>query len=127
MLIAAELRYRTHAQERHDLLVKQRAEAEEALRREAAEREKKARELLEKQAQERFDHLLSQAAALDKSETIRLYVEHVRSRRSEIDAEDHSVEKWATWALNEADRIDPLKNGMIDQAVAEICKLPEKP
>ena len=127
MLVAAELRHRAYALEHRDLLVKQRAEAEEALRRETAERKQKARELLEKLAQERVDRLLSQAAALDRSETIRLYVEHVRSRRSEINAEGHSVEKWAVWALDEADRIDPVKNGMIDQAVAEISKLPEKP
>lgn len=101
------------------------AEAEEALRREAEERERKARELQANQAQDRLDNLHSQAAGLVRAEAIRAYVEKVRSRRSEVSTNARDFEKWVGWALGEADRTDPIKNGTADHAMAEIAGLPE--
>lgn len=119
-LIFAEASYRTRADHLHDQQLRWRAEAEEKLRLEALERERLARELAEQEAKARIDRLLSQAQALDQSDTIRSYVARVRSRRSEILSSDADVEAWAAWALAEADRIDPVKNRTADSAIADL-------
>jgi len=120
MLMMAEARHRTSAEDHHKWLLKRRADAEEDLRREVAERERKARELLAKQAKERVDRLLSQAAALAQADTIRSYVAMVRSRRSEMDSSNADIEVWAAWALAEADRIDPVNGRTVERAIDDL-------
>jgi hypothetical protein len=38
---------------------------------------------------------------------------------AEMPMTQNDFEKWATWEQNEADRIDPVKNGTIAQAIEE--------
>jgi hypothetical protein len=38
---------------------------------------------------------------------------------AEMPMTQNDFEKWATWAQNEADRIDPVKNGTIAPAIEE--------
>ena len=42
-----------------------------------------------------------------------------RLRVAQIPVTQNDFDKWAVWALQEADRIDPLKNGSIAQAIGE--------
>jgi hypothetical protein len=60
---------------------------------------------------------LTQAKALDRASQIRTYVESASLRVAELPVEGADFDRWAEWAKREADRIDPVKNGTITQAV----------
>jgi hypothetical protein len=45
--------------------------------------------------------------------------ESARLRAAEIPITQTDLDKWATWAQHEADRIDPVKNGTSAQAIKE--------
>jgi hypothetical protein len=121
MLLGAEASYRNDLVRNREWIIERKAEAEaEAeLKRRKDEVERKARELQEKLERERIGRLLSQAKALNRASQIRIYVESVRLRTAEMPITQNEFEKWATWAQNEADRIDPVKNGTIAHAIKE--------
>jgi hypothetical protein len=48
-------------------------------------------------------------------------VEAALSRAAEMRLSPEDMLNWAEWARQEADRIDPVKNGTIARAVAEIA------
>ncbi|MFZ1007228.1 MAG: hypothetical protein WAN65_10350 [Candidatus Sulfotelmatobacter sp.] len=87
------------------------------MRRREIEENRRAQEFREKQEKERIDDLIQQASHLHRSETIRNYVQAVHCRRAELAANSADLETWAAWALKEADRIDPVKNGVVRTAV----------
>ncbi len=68
---------------------------------------------------ERIGRLLSQAKSLDRANQIRNYVESARifATGSELPLAD--FESWAAWARQQADHIDPLKNGTIERAIRD--------
>ena len=74
-----------------------------------------------KLARERIGRLLSPKAkgAQTAQNQIRTYVESARSRVNQLPMLESDFDKWALWALQEADRIDPLKNGTIAQAIGQ--------
>jgi hypothetical protein len=74
-------------------------------REEANRKERKRIAALEKA---RVDNLLEAAAALQNAITIRSYVAEVRKAYATKDDARAELEAWATWALAQADRIDPL-------------------
>lgn len=117
ILVRGEELYRESLVHHRAWFIEQRAEAEKELRRRREAQERKEQEHREKQAKERIDRLLSQAHALDQSDTIRAYVEKVRSHLEEIGIAPAEFQLWSTWALAEADRIDPVRNGTIKGAI----------
>jgi hypothetical protein len=119
MLLSAEASYRNGLVRNREWIIERKGEAEAELKRRKDEAERKARELQEKLERERIGRLLSQAKALDRANQIRAYVESARLRAAKIPIMQADFEKWATWAQHEADRIDPLKNGTIAQAITE--------
>lgn len=119
MLLSAEASYRNDLVRNREWIIDRKAESEAELKRRKDEAERKARELQEKLERERIGRLLSQAKALNRASQIRTYVESVRLRAAEMPITQNDFEKWATWAQNEADRIDPVKNGTIAQAIEE--------
>ena len=60
--------------------------------------------------QARIDLLLSDAAALQQAETIRSYVSAAQHANCALDrpAPNAELDKWVKWALEQADRIDPV-------------------
>ena len=120
MLIAAERSHREGEFAHHRWRIERKAQLEEQERKRIAEEERKAGELLAKQMQERIDRLMGQAANLDRAETIRRYADAVLARAPELDMPAHDVERWAAWARAEADRIDPVRNGQILDAVSDL-------
>jgi hypothetical protein len=100
-------------------VIERKAEAEAELKRRKEEAERKARELQEKLARERIARLLSQAKALNSANQIRTYVESARLRAAEMPIAQTDFDRWAIWARQEADRIDPVKNGTIARAIEE--------
>lgn len=120
LVVSAEASYRNSLNRHREWIIERKAEAEAELKRRQEEAERKARELQEKLARERIGRLLSQAKALHRANQIRTYVDSALSRAAEMPIEATDLDKWATWARREADRIDPVKNGTIAQAVKEL-------
>lgn len=110
VMMAGEVRHREWKIELYQSAMKSRAELEEKIRLEKIEAERQARELEERKAQQRIDRLLSAATAMQNAEMIRNFVAGIRGRVGDMKASPDAVEKWASWALSEADRIDPAKN-----------------
>lgn len=109
MFLFAELSYRKHALEHHGYLIRYKAELEERERQRLIDEERAAQELRKRQEQERVERLLAQADALHQAETIRRYVAAVRSNPVRTRLSGTELDNWATWALDQADCIDPVK------------------
>lgn len=122
LLVTAEANYRDTLAQTRNWVIERKAAAEAELKKREAEAERKARELEAKVAGERIGRLLSQAKALDRANQIRAYVEAAASRASELPVTPADFDNWALWARREADRIDPLVNGTIVQAINERSK-----
>lgn len=105
-----EIRHREWEVELYQSAMKSRAELEEKIRLEKIEAKRQARELQERKMQQRIDQLLSAANAMRNAETIRSFVEGIRGRVGDMMVSPDAVDKWSSWALTEADRIDPVKN-----------------
>lgn len=58
----------------------------------------------------RIEALLDGADALERAARIRRYVAAIRSAYSENQAAPEQLDRWASWALAEADAIDPIKS-----------------
>lgn len=109
IMIASELQHRALTESHHKWRVQRKSELEEEARQKKIEAERKARELREKQERGRIERLLASATALQQAETIRSFVEAIRARSGELAASNEKIETWATWALAQANRIDPTK------------------
>src|SRR6185503_1915551 len=119
MLVSAEVSYRNSLVRNREWIIERKAAAEAELKRRKEEAERKARELQEKSARDRIAHLLAQARALDRADQIRAYVESARSRVAETSLAQADFDRWAMWARQEGDRIDPVKNGTIAEAIRQ--------
>ena len=111
IVVAGEATYRQGCVDRHTWLLDCRArlETEVRKRREEAERQARERRLAEEKA--RRDHLFVQAQAWRTAQDIRGFVAEVLATPlTEQAAED--VRRWATWALSEANAIDPAVGGL---------------
>jgi hypothetical protein len=127
IIVTGERWYRETQLNHHRWLVKRRADMEAEVRRKKEEADQRARELRAKQAKERVDRLVGQAHALDQSNTIRTYVKAVCERASELSMTGSDLEHWAEWALSEADRIDPVKNGTVEKAAKDLASVQAGP
>ncbi len=83
------------------VLERRRKDAEEAARRE--------RERVAELERKRIERLLGEAEALRNALAIRAYVEEVRTTALAVPQAD--LDAWAGWALEQADRIDPVLTG----------------
>ena len=113
IIVFGEQCIRQGAMYAHSSRIKRKAELEEEVRNRQAEEERRQRELQAKREQARVDHLLTQARSLEKADRIRGYVSRVRDVNSTA-ATPMTVaelEEWSSWALAEADRIDPVVSG----------------
>jgi hypothetical protein len=119
MLVSAELSYRNGLIRHREWVIERKVEAEAELKRRKEEAERKAHELQEGLARERIGRLLAQARALERANQIRDYVESALLRAAELPIAQGDFDKWAMWARQEADRIDPVKNGTIVRAIKE--------
>jgi len=79
-------------------------------RREEAERKARERRLAEEKA--RREHLFAQAQAWRTAQDIRGFVAQVLATAPDAQARE-DVERWATWALAEADALDPVASGRL--------------
>jgi hypothetical protein len=120
MLTSAEVSYRHGAISAREWLIEQKAEVQREMSRRQLEAEESARKQREEEEQERISRLMEQASDLHRSQTIRSYVENARARAGELGISHAHFDTWAVWALKEADRVDPIKNGTILRSIDEV-------
>lgn len=113
VVAAAELKYREGCLRQFEWRVKRKAEREEEMRQHQVALGRQERERQQKLEQARVDRLLDEAATLRRATDIRAYVQEVRRAAAGegMNTPAEEVERWARWALAEADRIDPVKSG----------------
>lgn len=120
LIVAGEVKYRDLVQHQYKWLIERKRQEEEEARRAREEAARRERERILKEQQARVDRLLGEAAALHQATDIRAYVETVLAKVSHQDAPEKSdrLRAWASWALAEADRIDPIKSEQFLQQLA---------
>jgi hypothetical protein len=113
LIVFAEQSLREHEASSHAWRIERKEKALEAERQRIAEEERKRAERKAKMEQARIDHLLGQARALHQAEQIRAYVRAVEMLDAQMPnpMTAEGFEAWSTWALREADRIDPVRSG----------------
>jgi hypothetical protein len=110
VLVAGEHSCRERENSHYQWLVEYKAQLIERAKREKEEAERAERERRIKEEQARVDRLLSEAKALREAEEIRAYVASVRklNENSMDPVSEDELRNWARWALEQADRIDPV-------------------
>lgn len=119
LIVAGEVQYRESVLRRHQMMVERKAELEEEARRRKEEEERRERERQIKAQKERVERLLNAALAHRQAGEIRAYVEAVRAASASASdpRAQEKIEAWATWALAEADRIDPTRSARFVDAI----------
>lgn len=105
-ITAGEIAYRNAEVSNYEWLVRRKAQLIEDARREKEERERKERVRLETERKARIDSLLLAAGQHRQANDIRNYVAAVRA--GGVEATPEQVDRWAQWALKQADDLDPL-------------------
>ena len=110
ILVAAEWSYRVGVQRRHDWRVERRNELEKQIQEAKEEAERKETERLATLEKARRDQLLTEVTAWQQAADIRRYIEAVRATPTALGDPQapRDLEVWTSWALAEADRLDPL-------------------
>jgi len=112
IILAAELQYREGAMRIYEWRVQRKAELEEEERERKRQAERAERERQKRLEQARIDRLLKSAAAFQQAGAIRKYVEAIRATQADNSVcSGEELERWSQWALEEAERIDPVVGG----------------
>ena len=119
IVVRGEEQHRTGAVRSHRWRIERRAELIERIQQEREEAERRERERQAELERRRVERLLGEARALRQAREIRTYVEEVRAANgaSAVPLPDAEVNAWAGWALAQADRIDPVRNGVYLKSV----------
>lgn len=108
IVTTAEIKYREAKIHDQKWRVERKAQLEEAAKQKRLEELRVARERREQLEQARIDRLLRDATFFREASDIRQYVEQVCMVKSDPDASrNDKLDGWCTWALAQADRIDP--------------------
>jgi hypothetical protein len=110
IIVAGEVQCRQREVSHHNWLIERKAELIEKARKRKAEEERLERERRIKAEEERINRLLGEAAAFRQASDIRAYVENVRRANATIvePVSQEDLDAWSSWALAQADRIDPV-------------------
>ncbi|TBD58674.1 hypothetical protein ELH15_08935 [Rhizobium ruizarguesonis] len=112
VLVAGESACRSKELAHYEWLVRRKADLIERSRIEREKAEQAERERRVKEEQSRVDRLLSEAKALREAQEIRAYVASVKAlnETSHEPILETDIASWASWALEQADRIDPIRS-----------------
>ena len=125
ILIQGELRHREAMRRHRDWVIERKAQIWQDAEDRVLEGERMAREARAKQERARTNLLLQRVRAFQRAEAIRNYVEGVRLRIGDLRVSADEFERWAEWALAQADRIDPVANGTaLGSPLDEACSEP---
>ena len=113
LITAGELSYRQDMHSGYRWRIERKARLLAEIRREKEEAERKERERVAAEQRARLEKLRADARGLRESEDIRKFVARVLELgcEGEIPLTEREVEKWGTWALAQADQIDPIRSG----------------
>lgn len=111
LIVAGEWSYRRKLICHHAWLVERKQELLEKARRQEAQRQRREREKLLELEQARRNKLIMETAAWQQASEVRKFVSAVMNtaQSSNANSTNASLTEWATWALAEADRLDPLQ------------------
>jgi len=110
LMVLGEMRYRDRCFSNHRWQIEIRERDIEDTRKEREEAARKEKERIAALEKARINNLLEEAAALQNAMTIRNYIADVRKACASEAETRAEVEAWATWALAQADRIDPVNS-----------------
>lgn len=111
IILSAERQYRAGRLRQYEWRVKRKADLEEDDRKRTIEAERVERARQARIMQARVNRLLKDAAAFQQASEIREYVATMRTlQHAEALTTAEDFDRWAEWALAQADRIDPTKN-----------------
>lgn len=110
LMVEAEKAHRDAAVRHREWLIERKSAVLKKIEQEKAEQKRRELELEAKRKKERVEALLRQASDMQKAQLIRNYVRGLQGRSAEISTTPAELARWATWALAEADRIDPAKS-----------------
>jgi hypothetical protein len=102
-----EIILRAHAEHHHHWLIERKQEQEEAARKARELAEQKKREAQARREQARRERLFTQAKNWKQSGEIRAYIAALQ-KHPEAGHHAEALAHWVTWALSEADALDPL-------------------
>lgn len=121
IVVRGERNYRTAISQNREWIITRKAELVEEARRLDAEQRRLEHERAVRLQKARVDRLLAQARALAEADEIRAYVLAVEARQSELASRFSHDElfEWRTWALEQAQLIDPLSNGQFLAAIPD--------
>jgi hypothetical protein len=118
IVVTAELQYREGRVRNYEWRIKQKAQLEEAARKRKLEEEQAERDRKERLEQARIDRLLRDATLFQQARDIRNYVEAIRYGKIEGNSPPPpDLDKWCTWALAQADRIDPAAGDVFLESI----------
>lgn len=110
-LIAGEWMYRGQEIERYQRMVARKKELQEIAQRERMAAIQQEESRLANLHKERRQGLFKDAARWRKAQELRAYIHAALTVPCSSEDESENRERWASWALAEADQIDPLKKG----------------
>jgi len=110
-LVASEWMYRGEEIGRYQRTIARKKELQEIAERERQDAIQQEESRLSNLHKERRQELFHDAAKWRKAEELRAYVDAALAVPCSTEGERENRARWASWALAEADQIDPLKNG----------------
>lgn len=116
LILAGEIHFRRHRQTNYEWEVERLQELREKRRKEKEEAERQERLRLEREARERIRQLLQEANNWRRARDIRDYVATVQATAAGMASvrDANKISAWVSWALAEADRIDPLQKELLE-------------
>jgi hypothetical protein len=111
LIVLGEEKYRERQLSHYKWCLEDRERRRAEIQKQKEEAERKKRERLAAMEKARVDRLLGEAAALHQADQIRTYVKAVyeRLQSSQEGRLTEAFARWRVWALQQADRIDPVK------------------
>jgi heme-degrading monooxygenase HmoA len=113
LIVQGERDYRQSALSHYEWVLKRRQEMRDKIQRKLEERERLKQEYRIRREKQRIRGLLRQAMDFRKASDIRGFVEHIRVLHHVAETEPSDFLVWTNWASEQADKIDPLKNGQL--------------
>jgi hypothetical protein len=115
LIVAGERQYRKYRQGYYEWLVEYKTELIEKRRKLKEEAERKERERIAAMEKARIERLLGSATAFRQAADIRSFVADVEERyvAGELTVSEAELNAWSRWALEQADRIDPVRSGRL--------------
>lgn len=111
-VVAGEATYRARCIAHHRWLLEERVRLEAEVERRRAEAERRQRERRAAEEKARREMLFGQAQAWRSAQDIRGFVSEVLA--SQREGVSDGMQKWAAWALSEADALDPVTSGSFE-------------